>query len=142
VVAGSCEGRLLLGKFGAEVVEGFGEGGLVDVSDGGVLVVGSCGVGRSLGKSESTGVTFGAEVRVGIGLGGGVASALKPLPFDLVEVLRRKRLTVPRPPSGVARTESIVTTRPKTAALNREAGTVFMIHSMTLTTSGSEFSSC
>lgn len=60
---------------------------------------------------------------------------------DLAEV-PHKSLTLSSPPTGVARGESAVTTTPKTTiALDREAGAVFMIRSMPLT-SGSEFSSC
>jgi hypothetical protein len=91
---------------------------------------------------EGTGVTVGAEGRVDI-FGflrcRGASSGRKYC--DLAEYqVPRKRLTVSRPPTGVvARAESVVTTTLKTAALDREAGAVFMIHSMSLT-SGSEFS--
>jgi hypothetical protein len=45
----------------------------------------------------------------------------------------RKILTASRPPTGVARAESVVTTMTKAAALDREAGAVFMIPLMSLT---------
>jgi hypothetical protein len=92
---------------------------------------------------EGTGVTVGAEDRVDLLFARCRGASAGRKYCDLAaDKVPRKRLTVSRPPTGaVARAESVVTTTLKTAALDCEAGAVFMIHSMSLT-SGSKFSSC
>ena len=133
--------RISVGAFGE--VEGEPVGGFEGSEER--ISVGAFGEEEGLGDL-SKGALDGAPVRVaafpfGSFLSVGGVSSGRGKYCDLVEVLRRTDLTVsPRPATGVARANSVVTVTPKTAALDREGGEVFMIHSITLT-SGSDYSS-